>query len=110
MGQSSVSCRGAMRALVLPGTLDVTASRTGDRVFLHVVNTERTRFVKSAFRIEGRKIAGDRVHWFDLDSEFEVFEYRPECVFPKEKTLNVNLAWTFPRASVSAVELTVEPA
>jgi hypothetical protein len=76
MGQGSVSRRGVLRAVGLPGTLDVTASRTGDRVSLHVVNTDRTRPVESAFQIKGRKIAGGRVHWFDLDPEFEVFEYR----------------------------------
>lgn len=94
----------------MPDDLDVTASRTGDRIFLHVVNTRRTRSVKSAFQIAGRKITAARVHWFDMDSECEVFEYHPECVFPKEKTLDPTLAWTFPAGSVSAVELTTEPA
>lgn len=92
-----------------PDGLDVTASRTGDRLFLHVVNTHRAQSVKSAFQVQGRKIAGGQVHWFALDPEFEVFEYRPECVFPQEKKLDANSAWTFPAASVSAVELTMEP-
>ncbi|MBN2128382.1 MAG: twin-arginine translocation signal domain-containing protein [Sedimentisphaerales bacterium] len=93
-----------------PDGLDVTASRTGNRLFLHVVNTRRTQPVKCAFQIQGTRIAGGQVYWFDLDPEFEVFEYRPECVFAKEKTLEPDLAWTFPAASVSAVELTMEPA
>jgi len=93
-----------------PDGLDVTASRTGDRLFLHVVNTRRTQPVTCDFQIQGRKIAEGQVHWFDLDPEFEVFEYHPECVFAKEKTLNLDRAWTFPAASVSAVELTMEPA
>lgn len=93
-----------------PDGLDVTASRTGDRMFLHVVNTQRTRPVKTGFHIQGKKITGGRLFWFDLDPEFEVIEYLPECTFPKERDLDLNQPWTFPAASVSAVELTVEPA
>jgi len=89
--------------------LDVAASRTGDRVFLHVVNTRRTQSVKSAFQVRGRKITGGRVYWFGLDPEFEVIEYHPECTFPNEGKVDLNSAWTFPAASVSAVELTMDP-
>ena len=108
MGQSSVSRRCALRAVGLSGTLDVTPSRTGDHVLLHVANTDRTPYVNSAFRIDGGKITGGRVHWLDLDPESEVFEYGPECVFQKEKALNLNLPWAFPVASVSAVELSAD--
>jgi alpha-L-arabinofuranosidase len=91
-----------------PDGLDVTASRTGDRLFLHVVNTHRKKSVQSSFQIPGRNITAGRVFWFDLDPEFEVFEYHPECTFPKERDLNPNESWTFPAASVSAVELTMD--
>jgi hypothetical protein len=91
-----------------PDGLDVAAGRTDDRLFLHVVNTHRTRSVKSAFQVDGRRIAGGRVYWFALDPEFEVFEYRPECTFPQEGGLDSELAWTFPAASVTAVELALE--
>jgi hypothetical protein len=93
-----------------PDGLDVAASRTADRIFLHVVNTQRTRSVKSTFQVPGGKIAAGRVYWFDLDPQFEIFEYRPESALPREKKLDADLAWTFPAASVSAVELTLAPA
>ena len=93
-----------------PDGLDVTASRVGDRIFLHVVNTRRTQSVKSAFQIRGSKIASGRIHWFALDPEFEVFQYAPEHTFPQERALDVRAAWTFPAASVSAVELVMEQA
>jgi len=92
------------------GALDVTASRTGDRLFLHVVNTRRTESVAAAFKVDGREIGSGRVSWFDLDPEFEVFEYRQENTVPKEKALGDGFAWTFPPASVSAVELDLKPA
>jgi len=99
------SGRQAVGVARTPDGLDATASRTGDRIFLHVVNTHRTRSVKSVFQIDGRRITGGRAYWFDLEPEFEVFEYHPECTFPKESVLDSSLAWTFPAASVSAVEL-----
>jgi alpha-N-arabinofuranosidase len=101
--------REAVEVTATPDGLDVVASRTGDRLYLHVVNTRRTRSVPSVFQVGGRKIKEGRVYWFDPPPEFEVFAYRPECTFPKESRLDAGLAWTFPPASVSAVELTLEP-
>ncbi len=43
-----------------PDGLDVTASRTGDRVFLHVVNTNRDRSVTAKLAIEGTSIRSGR--------------------------------------------------
>jgi hypothetical protein len=102
------SGREAVEVAAAPDGLDVSASRTGDRIFLHVVNTHRTQSVKSAFRIQGGRFTGGRVYWFDMDPEFEIFEYHPECTFPKEHRLDPTVVWTFPAASVSAVELTIE--
>ena len=93
-----------------PDGLDVVASRTSNRVFLHVVNTRRTQSVESMFQITGNRISGGRAYWFALDPEFEVFEYAPERTFPQEKALDPRSAWAFPAASVSAIELTTEPA
>jgi alpha-N-arabinofuranosidase len=98
----------ALGVMGTPEGLDVTASRTGDRVFLHVVNTLRTESVKSAFQIQGKQLAAGRVYWFGFDSEMEVFQYRPECTFPRQRELDIDSTWTFPPASVSAVELTLK--
>ncbi len=90
-----------------PADLDVTASRTGNHFFLHVVNTNRTRGVEASFRVQQAGIASGRVYWFAPEPEVEIFEYRPEYTFPREKELDAQWSWTFPAASVSAVELTV---
>ncbi len=92
-----------------PDELDVTASRTGHRIFLHVVNTSRTRPVSANLGIEHANVTGGRVFWYDLDPEYEIFEYHPEHTFPQEKELDAQLSWTFPAASVSAVELSMQP-
>jgi hypothetical protein len=100
----------AVTVLKTPNDLDVTASLTGDRLFLHVVNTNRTRPVKTAFRVQGRTMARGRVYWFGLEPEFEVFEYHSEHTVPQEGAPDDQWAWTFQAASVSAVELQLQPA
>ena len=100
-GEKAVTVRKA------PDGLDAVASRTGDKVFLHVVNTHRTRSTKANFQVDGMRIASGRVFWFALDPEFEVFEHRPDHTFPQEIDLQPGQAWVFPPASVTAIELNV---
>ncbi|MGD8452796.1 MAG: alpha-L-arabinofuranosidase C-terminal domain-containing protein [Phycisphaerae bacterium] len=88
-----------------PDELDVTASITGDRVFLHVVNTARTRDVSATLQIAGRKITGGRAFTLAADPEFEVYEHRDDVLEPVEKPVPASGDWTFPAASVTAVEL-----
>ena len=75
-----------------------------------MVNTDRTRDVAARIAVDGMEVRSGRVAWFDVDPEHEVFEYREETVHPKEAALPGAGTWTFPAASVSAVELTVQPA
>lgn len=100
----------ALEITGVPDGLDATASRKGDRVFLHVVNTRRAQTVKAGLHVRGRKISSGRVYWFAVEPEFEVFEYAPERTFPQERALAATAGWTFPAASVSAVELATGPA
>jgi alpha-L-arabinofuranosidase len=92
----------------VPEALDVTASQTGNRVFLHIVNTERSRAVTADFDVQGARIASGRVFTLATDPEFEVFEHRPGVLEPVETRLPANARSTFPAASVSAVELEIE--
>jgi hypothetical protein len=93
-----------------PEGLDAVASRFEDKVFLHVVNTNRTRSIKARFSVEGRKVTSGRIYWFALDPEVEIFEHHPEHTFPQEIDLQPKQDWVFPPASVSAVELSVQTA
>jgi len=88
--------------------LDVTASRTNNKFFLHVINTNRKNSVKAGFNVEGMKVKAGKVHFIALDPEYEVFEYKPEITSPKTQDLEAEKEWTFPASSVSAVELDVE--
>jgi alpha-L-arabinofuranosidase len=91
-----------------PDELDVTASITGDRVFLHAVNTERKRPVEASLQVAGKTIKSGRVFTLATDPEFEVFEHRDDVLEPVEQTVPTSGKWTFPAASVSAVELDVQ--
>jgi alpha-N-arabinofuranosidase len=93
-----------------PGDLDVTASRTADRVYLHVVNTRRDRSITAQLTVKGMKIVSGRIFEMVGDPEYEVIQTQPEETVPVEKKLPANGRWTFPSASVSAVELNVQKA
>ncbi len=85
--------------------LDVTASRTGDRLYLHIVNTNRDRSVTTNLAIEGMTISSGRVFELAGDPEFEILETQAGAIKPVRKDLPPDNLWTFPPASVSAVEL-----
>ena len=93
-----------------PDALDVTASRTGAVVYLHVVNTQRTRSAAAVLEVAGARIRSGRVFTLAADPEFELFEQRDGVLDPVESALPAAAAWSFPAASVSAVELTIEEA
>ena len=96
-----------------PDGLDIVASRRGDTIYLHVVNTQRTRAVKTSFQIAGRQLQSGRVFAIADDPMTEVSLLNSDEVMRiTEKTLpaqrlNDATAWEFPPASVSVVELTL---
>jgi alpha-L-arabinofuranosidase len=89
-----------------PEGLDVVASRTEDTMFLHVVNTHRTRPVRAALQVDGRSIAGGRVFTIADEPMVEVSPLNSADVMTTaEKPLAPDGIWEFPAASVSAVEM-----
>ena len=100
----------AVQVTRAPDGLDVTASRTGERLYLHVVNTRRTGSVTAQLAVEGMSLAAGEVYELAGDPEFEVIETQPNEIVPVRKELPPDERWTFPPASVSAVELQVRPA
>jgi len=95
--------------------LDVTASRTGDQIYLHVININRDKPVSTELKVDGMKIASGRIFELAADPEFEIIQTQSDKIVPKEKTLpahplGASCRWIFPPASVSAVELDVQKA
>jgi alpha-L-arabinofuranosidase len=97
-GNQAVAVTGA------PKDLDITASRTGSKVYLHVVNANRTRPIAARFQIDGLSIDSGRAFEIAAPPEFETIA-ASTTLDPVEKALPRNMTWTFPAASVSAVEL-----
>jgi len=93
-----------------PAALDVTASRTGGRLWLHVVNTRRTKAVKAAISVEGMKVTSGKVFQIAVEPELEVWSKNADRLAPVTRKLPARAKWTFPPASVSAVELKVAEA
>ncbi len=93
-----------------PDDLDVTASRTADRIYLHVVNTSRTRSVTARLLVNGTNITSGRIYEMAGDPEYEVIQTDPHRVKVVEKSLPPHGRWSFPPASVSAVELDIDRA
>lgn len=98
----------AIHVTTAPEGLDVTASRTGSKIFLHVVNTNRTQAVFTDLQVEGLKIVSGRVFEIADDPVVEIDQSKPDLFAPIEYILPDKAIWQFPAASVSAVELDVE--
>jgi alpha-N-arabinofuranosidase len=97
----------AIEVTAVPDGLDVTASRTGDTVYLHVVNTLRTRGVTTQLDVAGRAVQSGVVFEIAADPEVEILPDNAGVLAPVCKELPQGAQWTFPAASVSAVELTL---
>ena len=103
------SGRNAVTVRECPDALDITASRSGDRLFLHVVNTRREEEVAVQLAVEGFTIESGRCFEIAADPEVEVLQNCPEVLGVEEKVVAQSGLWTFPAASVSAIELVLSP-
>lgn len=98
----------AVGVVSAPEGLDATASRTANRIFLHVVNAQRTQTITAEFKVKGMEIiSGRAIEIADDDPFREIDEETPDRFSPQERTLPAGGDWTFPAASVTAVELDV---
>jgi alpha-N-arabinofuranosidase len=89
-----------------PDGLDVVASRTGSKLFLHVVNTNRDRSVATRLDLPGANVAKATAFEIADDPMIEVSDLNSgEVMQIKERQLAADGAWEFPAASVTAVEV-----
>lgn len=99
----------AVAAEEVPAGLDVTVSRTGNHIFVHVINTHRNRAVPARLIVAGMRLISGDVFEIAAEPEFEVWMENRETISPRQKSLPVSGEWTFPAASVSAIELKLAP-
>jgi alpha-L-arabinofuranosidase len=101
----------AIKVANAPDGLDVVASRRDEVVYLHVVNTQRSRSVAAPLEIGGYRLKGGRVFEIAEDPAVEVSYLNDSDVMKTVvKPMSDNGIWEFPAASVSALELTISSA
>ena len=86
---------------------DVTASRTGDTLFLHVINTSRTQAHTATVAVAGMAVRGGTAFTIAADPEFEIMAAERDPMRVRESKLTGNNLVAFPAASVTALELTI---
>lgn len=100
----------AIKVTDTPSDLDVTASRRSDRIYLHVVNTSLTNAVSARLAVAAMSITAATAFEMADDPWYEVIETDPDRIQVREKKIAADGRWTFPAASVTAVELDVAQA
>jgi alpha-L-arabinofuranosidase len=89
-----------------PAGLDVVASRSESKLFLHVVNTDRTRSASAEIALPGASMSRAVAHQIADDPMIEVSELNSSEVMHTSRTvLPSDGRWNFPAASVTAVEI-----
>lgn len=91
-----------------PARLDLAASRSGNKVFLHVANMNFTGAVDATFAVDGFVATGGRVLEISPENpRQEISPITPDAFKPRERALPAGdaLRWRFPARSVSVVEL-----
>jgi alpha-L-arabinofuranosidase len=96
-----------IKTTTTPDQLDITASRTGNTVYLHVVNTSRAKAVSSRIDVAGMNIRSATAYELSADPEFEMLDSARDPLIPKERILSLNEPAVFPAASVTAVKIDV---
>jgi alpha-L-arabinofuranosidase len=91
-----------------PTDLDICASRTGDKIFLHVANMNYSSSVEASFAVSGMTVTGGRVLAIAPENpRQEISPLNPDVFKPVEHPLSSAemMKWRFPARSVSVVEL-----
>jgi alpha-L-arabinofuranosidase len=93
----------------VPADLDVTASRTDNRFFVHVINLNRTQSRSLNLSIPGFTTRGGSAFTIATDPEFEIMSAARDPMVVRESKLPATGPISVPAASVTALEVTVEP-
>ncbi|HEY2013070.1 MAG TPA: alpha-L-arabinofuranosidase [Bryobacteraceae bacterium] len=91
-----------------PAGLDIAASRTGNRIYLHVANMDYRRSIDATFTVVGMRATGGKVWAIAPDDPREYVGPDQTDVFKPVETVlagQPGVQWRFPARSVAAVEL-----
>lgn len=90
------------------GDLDITASITGNKAYIHVVNINKDKAVKAELSVAGKTIKSGKVFQLKAEPSFEIMITTRDDLKVEELDMQKADSWTFPSGSVSAVELELE--
>jgi hypothetical protein len=91
-----------------PPDLDVTASRTGSTIYLHVINTNRTQSRTALLSIAGMTAKAAKAFTIATDPEFEIMSAERDPMKIKESVVDIGKPVEFAAASVTALEVATE--
>jgi len=89
------------------GSLDITASRTENKFFLHIANPDMHTAQTLKLAVEGKTIQSAVMHYIDADPAEEIGLINPHCFDPKQKQLDGDTV-IIPAAAVATIEITAE--
>jgi len=91
----------------VPEGLDITASRSDDTIYLHVVNTKRSLPVRMHINATALNVKSAKAFELSGDPDHEIMSAENDAFIPRERVLDManNKPIIFSPASVTAVEL-----
>jgi len=87
-----------------PAQLDITASKTDDVIFLHVVNTNGTDTLTANINITSLNVKSAKAWEISADPTYEILSAQNDLLLPKEKIITPGQPYSFPAASVTVIE------
>ena len=93
-------------AVQAPDGVDAAASRTGNTVFLHLVNLDRTTAKRIDFNVFGTDKTPSRILQICADPTDTVYDTCPDIFEPKDVAPS-GTSYTLPAASVAVVEFQI---
>jgi alpha-L-arabinofuranosidase len=101
----------AVAVRTAPAGLDIAASRSGNKLYLHVANLEYRRAIEAPVTVPAFRVAAARIFQIAPDDlRRDVNRDQPNIFDPRESALPADGRWRFPAGSVSALELDLQPA
>ena len=86
-----------------PPAVDAVASRTGEKIFCHLVNRERNTPCRITLSVDGRAVSRFRVWEIAADPEAEITELCPHLFDPREFAVDGG-EYTLAGAAVAVIE------
>ena len=105
MGLYSAHCgKYAVNADCSDKDVDVTASIDGNKVYLHIVNTNAHSSIQIPLEVEGKNIVKATAWEIKSDPWKEISQLDTECFIPQQNDIDA-ASYTIPAAGVAAIEL-----